>query len=188
SGLPARFHQPLPKEYRTVSQGFLRSLTPNLRLFQWPDTSQLPVRSGGHIVGIDFGTSLSSIAVLQNAGQPELIPNDFGEGFTPSAVAIADDGTPIIGQRAADYILRRPERGVLEVKRLFGREIAQDFEGNPVLDVDGVAYTPVHLAAFILERLRRDAEEHLECSVSKAVLTAPAYFGPSQFAALVNAA
>jgi molecular chaperone DnaK (HSP70) len=55
-------------------------------------------------------------------------------------------------------MLQRPERGILEVKRLFGQAFEKEFAGQPVLELDGIAYTPTHLAAFILSRLRQDAE------------------------------
>ena len=139
------------------------------------------------IVGIDFGTSISAVAVHGPRG-PELIPNDLGETSTPSAVAFGTEGNILVGQPAVDYLMRRPERGVLEVKRLFGYDVAREFEGNPLLVVDGVAYTPVHLAAFILRKLGQDATLSLQREVNSAVLTAPAYFDQSQFNALMEAA
>ena len=141
----------------------------------------------GRIVGVDFGTTVSSLAVTRS-DTIELIPNDLGETSTPSAVAIAEDGTPLVGQRAFDLLLRRPDRGVLEVKRLLGHETAAEIGGTPILDVDGIGYAPVDLAAFILRQLREDAEAHLGGSVTRAVLTAPAYLDHSQHAALMQAA
>jgi molecular chaperone DnaK len=187
NGLPARFRQPLPKDYRTVAQAYLQTLTPDMSLFYWSPKPVPESSTSRHIVGMDFGTTFSSVAVHRE-GLTELIPNDFGETSTLSAVAIASDGTPLVGSRAADFILQRPERGVLEVKRLLGHDFVREFGGTPVLEVDGLAYTPVHLAAFVLRRLRKDAESHLQCSIDKVVLAAPAYFDQSQFAALMQAA
>jgi molecular chaperone DnaK len=187
SGLPARFRQPLPKEYRTIAQAYLQPLSPGSCLYDWQQDSPSELPTKGHIVGIDFGTSLSAIAVYHH-DTAELIPNDFGEMSTPSAVAISSDGTVLVGQRALDFLLRRPERGVLEVKRLFGHDLEREYGGPPVLEVDGIAYRPVDFAALILRQLRKDAEAYLQSSVHRAVLTAPAYFDQSQFAALMQAA
>lgn len=121
NGIPARFRQPLPKDYRTIAQAYLQTLTRDMRLFDWQPRPATESSSSRDIVGIDFGTTFSSVAVHRE-GLTELIPNDFGETSTLSAVAIASDGTPLVGSRAADFILQRPERGVLEVKRLFGQD------------------------------------------------------------------
>jgi molecular chaperone DnaK len=186
-GFPARFTRPLPRSYRTVAQGYLRPAAPDSVAYEWPNTPASPGDPGGRIVGIDFGTTTSAVA-LHRGTTISLLPNDLGETDTPSAVAIGVDGMPVVGRRAIDLLLRRPERGVLEVKRLFGREIIDEVGGPPVLEVDGISYSPVDLAAFVFRKLRIDAESHLGSSIRRAVLTAPAYFDVGQRVALRRAA
>ena len=186
-GFPARFTRPLPKSYRTVAQGYLRPAAPDSVAYEWPKTPASPVDPGGRIVGIDFGTTTSAVA-LHRGTTISFLPNDLGETGTPSAVAIGLDGTPLVGQRAIDLLLRRPERGVLEVKRLFGREMIDEVGGPPVLEVDGISYSPVDLAAFVFRKLRIDAESYFGSSIRRAVLAAPAYFDIGQLVALQRAA
>jgi molecular chaperone DnaK len=186
-GLPARFVQPLPTNYRTLAQAYLRPLTPGMHLFAWPAEPQPDGSSVSEIVGIDFGTTTSSVATSRE-GVAVLIPNALGQVETPSAVAIDEDGTPLVGEAALMLLLRRPERGVMEVKRLFGRETARAFGGAPVLEVDGTSYRPTDLAAFVFRQLRRDAEAHLGAPVRRVVLAAPAHFDHSQLLALRQAA
>jgi molecular chaperone DnaK (HSP70) len=140
-----------------------------------------------HIIGIDFGTSTCAVGVHRGQ-EAELIPNDLGETSTPSAVAIALDGTPLVGSRAMDFLLEHPDRGVLEVKRVFGEVIVKQLGGPPILDIDGIGYEPADLAAFILRQLRADAEAFLGSRVRRAVISAPAYFDPSEFHTLEEAA
>jgi molecular chaperone DnaK len=187
AGIPARFRRPLPKNYRTIAQAYLQPLSGDLPLYQRAEAppSQLPPTSS--FIGIDFGTTMSSVAV-EHEGEVELIPNNFGETSTPSAVAIATDGTVLVGQHAVNLLMQRPERGVLEVKRLFGDDLLKEFGGPPVLVVDGAAYTPLHLAGFIFRKLREDAESYLQRAVRDSVLAAPAYFDASQCGDLVRAA
>jgi molecular chaperone DnaK (HSP70) len=158
-----------------------------MHLFAWPAEPQPDGSSVSEIVGIDFGTTTSSVATSRE-GVAVLIPNALGQVETPSAVAIDEDGTPLVGEAALMLLLRRPERGVMEVKRLFGRETARAFGGAPVLEVDGTSYRPTDLAAFVFRQLRRDAEAHLGAPVRRVVLAAPAHFDHSQLLALRQAA
>ena len=139
------------------------------------------------IIGIDFGTTTSVVA-LHDGDRAVLVTNDLGETGTPSAVAIAEDGTPLVGRRALDFLVRRPERGVLEVKRLFGREMTRELGGPPVLEIDGVSYGPVNLAAFVFSKLRTDTEAFVGAPVRRAVLAAPASFDQAQLVELMKAA
>jgi hypothetical protein len=170
SGLPSRFRQPLPRNYRTISQGYLQPISTDLKLYEWmkiPLDDRFPVTK--LVIGIDFGTTLSAVAVYID-DELMVLPNSIGELYTPSAVAIGIDGTPLIGHRATEFLKQNPDRGVIEVKRLFGHDLMRDFGGPPVLVVDGVAYSPVHLAAFILIKVRQDAEAHLQMKIKNAVL------------------
>ena len=187
-GSPSRFVQALPRTYRTVAQGYLRPESPEMHRVVWPevpdgDESAVDPR----VVGIDFGTTTCAVAIYEE-GELRLVPNDLGESITPSAVAIALDGTPLVGSRALEFLLRRPERGVVEPKRLLGREVAKEFGGAVVLEVDGISYRPVDLVALVLQKLRLDASLHFGAAIRKAVLTAPAHFDPTQLAALSHAA
>jgi molecular chaperone DnaK len=130
-------------------------------------------------VGIDFGTTNSLCAVHTPDG-PVIVPNAFGNPTTPSAVGIALDGTPLVGEPALRLAPRHPERAVLAVKRLLGRDV---FVG-----VDGQHYEPPLLASFVLRSLVRDAEAYLGTGVTSAVLTAPAYFDEAQLDGLRRAA
>jgi molecular chaperone DnaK len=188
-GFPGRFIRSLPKMYRTVSQGYLRPAAPHRHRhpYQWPEETPPANPSTGPVVGIDFGTSTSAVALYRD-GRVTLIPNDRGETSTPSAVAIAENGTPLVGEAALEFLLRRPDRGVLEVKRLFGREMAKELGGPPVLEIDGVSYQPTDLAAFVFSKLRSDADAFTGTQVTRAVVTAPAHFNQDQLAALMTAA
>jgi hypothetical protein len=186
-GFPARFTRPLPKTYRTIAQGYLRPAAPNMYGYEWARRYFDMSEKKGPIIGIDFGTTTSVVA-LHYGDRIALVTNDLGETSTPSAVAIAEDGTPLVGRRALDFLIRRPERGVLEVKRLFGREMTKKLGGPPVLEVDGISYSPVDLAAFVLSKLRTDAEAFVGAPVRKAVLAAPASFDQTQLVALMKAA
>jgi molecular chaperone DnaK len=188
-GFPARFTRPLPKTYRTVSQGYLRPAPPHRHRhpYQWPEQTRSANPNTGPIVGIDFGTSTSAVALYRD-GQVTLIPNDRGETSTPSAVAIAENGTPLVGEGALEFLLRRPDRGVLEVKRLFGREVAKELGGPPVLEIDGMSYQPTDLAAFVFSKLRSDADAFIGTPVTRAVLTVPAHFNQDQLVTLMTAA
>ena len=186
-GFPARFTRPLPRTYRTVAQGYLRPAAPNTFAYTPVQPHSDLSRKPAPIVGIDFGTTASVVA-LHDGDRGVLVTNDLGEPLTPSAVAIAEDGTPLVGRRALDFLVRRPERGVLEVKRLFGREMAKELGGPPVLEIDGISYGPVDLATFVLSKLRTDAEAFVGAPVSRAVLAAPASFDQVQLAELTKAA
>jgi molecular chaperone DnaK len=185
-GVPARLSRTLPTDYRTLAQAYFQPFGRGVSLYKWPNEARIkPERQGLRTIpGIDFGTTESSIAVC-TGGAVTLIPNRFGETSTSSAVAIAPDGTPLVGAEAIELLLDRPERGVLEVKRLLGAEAAN---GPEVLVIDGIAYSAIQLAGFLLRQLRLDAEKYLDAEVSEVVLAAPAYFGPDQYAALTEAA
>jgi len=188
-GSPSRFVQHLPRTYRTVAQGYLRPESPAMHRFPWPDASgaEADRAKDSRIVGIDFGTTTSAVAHCER-GALRLIPNNRGDEITPSAVAIALDGTALVGRGALEFLLQHPERGVVEPKRLLGREVAQEFGGAVVLEIDGVSYRPVDFVALVLQKLRFDVSAHFGEPVRKAVLTAPAHFDPTQLAALSHAA
>jgi len=122
--------------------------------------------------GIDFGTSTSEIAYVDESGKTILIPNHLGEMITPSVVHISQDGEPVVGREAKEKALIEPENTFLEVKRLFGK--------NEYLSARGKAYSPVEVAAIIIRYLMDCAQKHTGQAVDSAVITVPAYFTDSQ--------
>src|SRR3989339_1482694 len=127
------------------------------------------------IIGIDLGTSNSAAAVLE-AGKPKIIPSAegaslYGKAF-PSVVAFTKDGRVLVGEPAKRQAVTNPERTFTGFKRKMGT-------GEKVT-VDGKEYTPQQLSAFILQKIKKDAEEFLGDKVEKAVITVPAYFDDNQ--------
>lgn len=125
----------------------------------------------GKVVGIDLGTTNSAIAVLMGS-EPEIIPNAEGSRLTSSVVAFTKDGQRLVGQVAKRQAITNPERTILSIKREMGT-------GHRV-EIDGKKLTPQEIAAMILQKLKTDAENYLGESVTRAVVTVPAYFSDSQ--------
>ncbi|MCX8158519.1 MAG: molecular chaperone DnaK [Candidatus Diapherotrites archaeon] len=129
----------------------------------------------GKIIGIDLGTSNSAAAVME-AGKPKMIPaaegvSMYGKAF-PSYVAFDKDGNVIIGEPAKRQASTNPERTFTAFKRKMG----SDYKYK----VGNKEFTPQQLSAFILQKIKRDAEEYLGEKVEKAVITCPAYFDDNQ--------
>src|SRR3989344_5586844 len=127
------------------------------------------------ILGVDLGTSNSAAAVLQ-AGRPVIIPSTegvtlYGKAF-PSVVAFTKDGQMLVGESARRQAVSNPEGTIMGAKRKMGT----NFKYN----IYGKEYTPQQISAFILQKIKRDAEEFLGESVEKAVITVPAYFDDNQ--------
>lgn len=127
------------------------------------------------IVGIDLGTANSACAVLQ-AGRPTIVPSAegaslYGKAF-PSFVAFTKDGTVLVGEPARRQAVSNPEGTVYGAKRKMGTSFKYH--------VHGKEYSPQQISAFILQKIKRDAEEFLGEKVSKAVITVPAYFDDNQ--------
>ncbi len=128
------------------------------------------------IIGIDLGTSNSAAAVLE-AGRPVIIPS--AEGTTvgggkafPSYVALTKDGQLIVGEPARRQAISNPEGTVTAFKRKMGTDYKYTLHGKQ--------YTPQQLSAFLLQKIKRDAEAFLGEKVEKAVITVPAYFNDNQ--------
>jgi molecular chaperone DnaK len=128
------------------------------------------------IIGIDLGTSNSAAAVLE-AGRPAIIPS--AEGTTvgggkafPSYVAFTKDGQLIVGEPARRQAISNPEGTVTAFKRKMGTDFQYSLHGKK--------YTPQQLSAFLLQKIKRDAEAFLGEKVEKAVITVPAYFNDNQ--------
>ena len=122
------------------------------------------------IIGIDLGTTNSEVAVIQD-GRARIIEVD-GSKILPSVVGLADDGALLIGQTARNQYALYPERTVRSVKRRMGEDVR--------LPMGDKEYSPQEISALILRRLKKAAEDHLGQSVSKAVITVPAYFSDAQ--------
>ena len=124
-----------------------------------------------YVVGIDLGTTNSEIATVKN-GKPEVIQNAEGARLTPSVVAFSKTGEVLIGEPAKRQAILNAERTVRSIKRHMG--------SNYKVKIDNKEYTPQEISAFVLRKLRKDAEAALGGKVRKAVITVPAYFEDSQ--------
>ena len=123
-------------------------------------------------VGIDLGTTNSVVATLEG-GEPTVIPNAEGARTTPSVVALSKTGEVLVGEVAKRQAVTNPDRTVRSVKRHMG-ESAWRFRA------DGKEFSPQQVSAFILQKLKRDAEAYLGDQVTQAVITVPAYFDDAQ--------
>ena len=127
------------------------------------------------IIGIDLGTSNSAAAVIQG-GKPTLIP--AAEGTTiagkafPSIVAFSKDGDLLVGEPARRQAVTNPDNTIREAKRKMGTEFTYKIQGKD--------YKPQQISAFVLQKIKRDAEAFTGDSISKAVITVPAYFNDNQ--------
>ena len=123
------------------------------------------------IIGIDLGTTNSCVAVYEG-GEPVVIPNPEGARTTPSVVAFSKTGERLVGQVAKRQAITNPDRTVSSIKRKMG----SDYK----VSIDDKKFTPQEISAMVLQKLKADAEAYLGESVSKAVITVPAYFTDAQ--------
>ncbi len=122
-------------------------------------------------VGIDLGTTNSVVAVLEG-GEPTVIANAEGARTTPSVVAFAKSGEVLVGEVAKRQAVTNVDRTIRSVKRHMG----EDWK----VEIDDKSFTPQQISAFVLQKLKRDAEAYLGEPVTDAVITVPAYFSDSQ--------
>lgn len=125
----------------------------------------------GKIIGIDLGTTNSCVAVIEG-GQPTVIVNSEGSRTTPSVVAFSKKGERLVGEPAKRQAVTNSERTISSIKR----EMGTDYK----VTIDRKKYTPQEISAFILMKLKKDAENYLGERVTEAVITVPAYFSDSQ--------
>jgi molecular chaperone DnaK len=123
-------------------------------------------------VGIDLGTTNSVVSTLEG-GEPTVIPNAEGARTTPSVVALSKTGEVLVGEVAKRQAVTNPDRTVRSVKRHMG-------EPSWRFRADGKEFSPQQISAFILQKLKRDAEAYLGDQVTQAVITVPAYFDDAQ--------
>ena len=125
----------------------------------------------GPVIGIDLGTTNSCVATLEG-GQAVVIANSEGSRTTPSVVAFSKDGERLVGVTAKRQAVTNSQRTILSVKREMGTDWVQNIDDNE--------YTPQEVSAFILQKLKADAESYLGREVTQAVITCPAYFTDAQ--------
>jgi molecular chaperone DnaK len=123
------------------------------------------------VIGIDLGTTNSCVATIEG-GEAVVIANSEGARTTPSVVAFAQDGERMVGVTAKRQAVTNPERTILSVKREMGT--------NWTKKIDDAEYTPQEISAFILQKMKADAEDYLGQEVKQAVVTCPAYFTDAQ--------
>src|SRR2546429_798584 len=144
------------------------------------------------IIGIDLGTTNSVVAVMEG-GEPKVIANEEGGRTTPSVVAFTKSGERLVGQVAKRQAITNPENTIYSIKRFMGRrrnEVNDEMkmvpykvvrQGDHVAVVaQGKEYTPPEVAAMILQKLKKAAEDYLGGTVTEAVITVPAYFNDAQ--------
>lgn len=146
----------------------------------------------GKIIGIDLGTTNSVVAVME-AGVPKVLVNEEGARTTPSVVAFTKDGEKLVGQIAKRQSVTNPENTIFSAKRFIGRrfdEIKDELKyvpykvvakGNDIaFDVRGKQVSAEEIAAAVLGKLKKVAEDYLGSEVTEAVITVPAYFNDAQ--------
>ncbi len=149
----------------------------------------------GKIIGIDLGTTNSVVAIMEGK-EPKVISNEEGARLTPSVVAFDDKGDVLVGQIARRQAITNPENTVFSSKRFMGRKFTDPVtqeehkrvpfktvsasNGDTAIEIRGKRYSPPEIAARVLMKLKRAAEEYLGEPVTEAVITVPAYFNDSQ--------
>jgi len=147
------------------------------------------------IIGIDLGTTNSCVSVMEG-GKPKVIENSEGARTTPSIVAFTKDGERLIGQPAKRQAVTNPDNTLFAIKRLIGRpfndpttkkdmglvpyDIVKGKNGDAWVEAGGEEYSPSQISAFILQKMKETAESYLGETVTKAVITVPAYFNDAQ--------
>ncbi len=147
------------------------------------------------IIGIDLGTTNSCVAIMDGKA-PKVIENAEGARTTPSVVAFMDDGERLVGQPARRQAVTNPTNTLFAIKRLIGRQfsdkvvekdkgmvpydIVKGPNGDAWVKAQGTDYSPQQVSAFILQKMKEAAEQHLGEKVEKAVITVPAYFNDAQ--------
>ncbi len=123
------------------------------------------------IIGIDLGTTNSCVAVMEG-GKPVVITNTEGVRTTPSVLAFTKTGERIVGEAAKRQAVTNADKTISSIKRHMGTDYR--------VTIDGKKYSPQEISAFILQKLKADAENYLGEKVTEAVITVPAYFNDSQ--------
>ena len=144
-------------------------------------------------IGIDLGTTNSCVSVIEG-GEATVITNSEGSRTTPSVIAFAKGDEKLVGEPAKRQAVTNPENTVFSSKRFMGRKfsevsneikevpykIVKGSKGEVKISLGGKDYTPPEFAAFVLQKIKKDAEAYLGSKVTDAVITVPAYFNDSQ--------
>ncbi|MDP6414185.1 MAG: Hsp70 family protein, partial [Gammaproteobacteria bacterium] len=149
----------------------------------------------GKIIGIDLGTTNSCVAVM-DGGESKVIENAEGDRTTPSIIAYSGEGETLVGQPAKRQAVTNPSNTLFAIKRLIGRqykdevvqkdikmvpyEIIEAENGDAWVQVNGEKMSPPQIAAQILMKMKKTAEDYLGEEIKEAVVTVPAYFNDSQ--------
>ncbi|MGA2546219.1 MAG: molecular chaperone DnaK [Rectinemataceae bacterium] len=146
----------------------------------------------GRIIGIDLGTTNSCVAVMEG-GEPIVIANSEGQRTTPSIVGFTPKGERVVGQPAKNQMITNPENTIYSIKRFMGRryqEVGDETKLVPYhvvdngadvrVDISGKGFSPQEISAFVLQKMKKTAEDYLGETVSEAVITVPAYFNDAQ--------
>ena len=147
------------------------------------------------IIGIDLGTTFSCVAVMEG-GDPKVIESSEGQRTTPSVVAFTDKGERLVGHLARRQAVTNPRNTVYAVKRLMGRkadepavvewkkkasyEMTKASNGDAWVKLRDKEYSPPEVSAFILQKMKKTAEDYLGYEVKRAIVTVPAYFNDAQ--------
>jgi molecular chaperone DnaK len=145
------------------------------------------------IIGIDLGTTNSVVAVMEG-GEPVVITNPEGSRITPSVVGFTKSGERLVGQVAKRQAVTNPENTIFSIKRFMGRKydevneemkmvpysVVRASNGDVRVNAAGKEFSPPEISAMILQKLKQAAEEYLGQTVTKAVITVPAYFNDAQ--------
>ena len=145
------------------------------------------------IIGIDLGTTNSVVAVMEGS-EPSVITNPEGGRLTPSVVAFSKGDERLVGQVAKRQAVTNPENTIFSIKRFMGRryeevseemkmvpyEVVKGSSGAAEVQAIGTTHSPPQISAMVLQKLKQAAEEYLGQSVTKAVITVPAYFNDAQ--------
>jgi len=157
-------------------------------------------KTTGKIIWIDLWTTNSCVAVMEG-WEPKVIPNAEGNRTTPSVVAKTKDGSIIVGTPAKRQQITNPANTIYSAKRFIGRKydevqdeiknvpfkVVKGPNGEALIEFDGKAVRPEEISAYVLMKLKEDAEKFLGQKVKDAVITVPAYFNDSQRQATINA-
>ena len=150
----------------------------------------------GKIIGIDLGTTNSCVAVMEN-GEPVVIQNSEGGRTTPSIVGFTSKGDRIVGLPAKNQMVTNPKNTVYSIKRLIGHRFSElkgeatklpykvidhgeDVRVEIEQNGEKKQYSPQEISAFILQKMKKTAEDYLGQTVTEAVITVPAYFNDAQ--------
>ncbi len=145
------------------------------------------------IIGIDLGTTNSCVSVMEG-NEPVVIPNAEGGRTTPSIVAFIEGGERKVGDSAKRQAITNPTKTIASIKRFMGEsfssmakeiknvsyKVVKGDNNTPRVDIDGRLYTPQEISAMILQKMKKTAEDYLGTTVTRAVVTVPAYFNDAQ--------